>query len=161
MKVKHPLASCNHAQNGMINNLPNGLRSFYRLLFSYSNASFLFHTVAKTLPEYSGIGMVEYIKKLMGEKDFLAYQSMVNDGFIIQNNKREIHNNDRDYIFERDGYKCIKPGCNDTENLTVDHIVPIVHGGTNTIDNYQTLCNFHNQEKKNRVIDYRPIKEKK
>ena len=41
-------------------------------------------------------------------------------------------------ILEADGHKCRK--CGATENLKVDHIVPIDHGGQSTFENGQTLC---------------------
>ncbi|PYF68485.1 HNH endonuclease [Pedobacter nutrimenti] len=69
--------------------------------------------------------------------------------------KRNITAKHRDLIFERDGYKCLMPGCNETSNLTIDHIIPLDLGGRNSIHNYQTLCAFHNQEKGNKIMDFR------
>lgn len=40
--------------------------------------------------------------------------------------------------FKRDNYHCVQCGSN--ENLTVDHIQPLSLGGTNAMDNLQTLC---------------------
>lgn len=37
--------------------------------------------------------------------------------------------------------------CRDTENLTIDHKVPLCQGGSNTLSNYQTLCKFCNETK--------------
>jgi len=41
-------------------------------------------------------------------------------------------------VFERDNYKCRH--CRSTENLSVDHIEPWSLGGSNDLDNLQTLC---------------------
>jgi len=41
-------------------------------------------------------------------------------------------------VFERDNYKC--RNCRSTENLSVDHIEPWSLGGSNDLDNLQTLC---------------------
>ena len=54
-------------------------------------------------------------------------------------------------ILERDGYRCVVCGRGKEEgvSLAVDHIKPKDKGGTNTIDNGQTLCYQHNLLKKN------------
>jgi hypothetical protein len=41
-------------------------------------------------------------------------------------------------VYSRDGGACIK--CGSTENLNVDHVVPVVAGGKPTLDNLQLLC---------------------
>jgi 5-methylcytosine-specific restriction endonuclease McrA len=41
--------------------------------------------------------------------------------------------------------------------LTVDHVVPLVAGGSNTIDNIQPLCSPCNLAKGTRTLDYRPV----
>ena len=43
------------------------------------------------------------------------------------------------FIFNRDGNKCLQ--CGSTEHLTIDHIVPVYHGGGNEYSNLRTLCN--------------------
>jgi len=54
-------------------------------------------------------------------------------------------------ILERDGYRCIvcRRGTEDGVELVVDHIKPKDKGGTNDIDNGETLCMEHNLMKKN------------
>ena len=51
----------------------------------------------------------------------------------------------RPVILARDGYKCVI--CGNTENLEVDHIVPLARMGTNDADNLQTLCRSCNRSK--------------
>ncbi len=51
----------------------------------------------------------------------------------------------RPLVFKKDGYKCVY--CGSTENLEVDHIVPICRGGTNDMENLQTLCRSCNRAK--------------
>lgn len=54
-------------------------------------------------------------------------------------------------------YTCLCCGRRESEiKLTVDHIVPLARGGTNSIDNIQPLCRHCNQSKHTRTIDYRP-----
>jgi hypothetical protein len=51
----------------------------------------------------------------------------------------------RTRVFERDMYRC--KCCGTHENLSIDHIIPQVKGGTNEIDNLQTLCKTCNTRK--------------
>ena len=57
----------------------------------------------------------------------------------------------KEKIFKRDGYKCVvcHRGREDGVELCADHILSKDKGGTNTIDNGQTLCAEHNLLKKN------------
>lgn len=58
---------------------------------------------------------------------------------------------DRETIFERDSYRCIVcgRGPRDGVALAADHIKPKDRGGTNTVENGQTLCYEHNLRKRN------------
>lgn len=51
----------------------------------------------------------------------------------------------RGEVFERDGWRCRR--CGSEENLRVDHIWPYSRGGTDALDNLQTLCDPCNSEK--------------
>ena len=57
----------------------------------------------------------------------------------------------KEKILEKDGYKCVVcgRGKEDGVELVVDHIKPKDKGGTNDINNGQTLCMEHNLLKKN------------
>jgi len=57
----------------------------------------------------------------------------------------------KEEILKRDGYRCVVcgRGIEDGVELVVDHIKPKDKGGTNDIDNGQTLCMEHNLMKKN------------
>jgi len=56
----------------------------------------------------------------------------------------------KEEIFKRDGYKCVICGRGKGEGMELhaDHKIPIEKGGTNTLDNGQTLCSEHNFLKK-------------
>src|SRR5512139_417139 len=51
----------------------------------------------------------------------------------------------RQKIYERDGFCCVE--CRGTEDLSIDHIVPVICGGDNSEDNLQTLCRSCNSRK--------------
>lgn len=58
-------------------------------------------------------------------------------------------------ILERHGNVCL--ACGSDGPLTIDHVVPISKGGTNTADNVQPLCGPCNVRKATKTIDYRPV----
>lgn len=51
------------------------------------------------------------------------------------------------------GYRCL--ACGQMVKLTVDHIVPLSEGGSNSIDNIQPLCHSCNSSKNAKTIDFR------
>jgi 5-methylcytosine-specific restriction endonuclease McrA len=53
-------------------------------------------------------------------------------------------------------YTCLRCGRREPEvKLTLDHVIPLVVGGKNTIDNAQLLCKSCNSSKGTKIIDYR------
>lgn len=61
-------------------------------------------------------------------------------GTIVQKKKKKKY-----LVFEKDNYTCCF--CGSKLQLTIDHIVPKSKGGTNAIENLQTLCNSCNNKK--------------
>ncbi|MFJ4926840.1 HNH endonuclease [Streptomyces sp. NPDC088736] len=57
-------------------------------------------------------------------------------------------------IQARYGHRCL--ACGTDGPLTIDHIVPVSRGGTNTAANVQPLCSTCNTSKGTKTIDYRP-----
>lgn len=51
------------------------------------------------------------------------------------------------------GNVCLR--CGKAEKLTVDHVVPLSKGGSNSIDNLQPLCRSCNTAKGQKTTDYR------
>ena len=46
----------------------------------------------------------------------------------------------REFVYARDGYRCVGCGEEDRSLLTLDHIKPKCKGGDNQVENLQTLC---------------------
>lgn len=67
---------------------------------------------------------------------------------ICKIERAKVTNKLRFYIYYRDGYRCCRCG-KKTDNLEIDHIVPISKGGKTHPDNLQTLCKKCNKEKSN------------
>lgn len=74
---------------------------------------------------------------------------------ILQNTRRKrnpIPGVLRHEVFHRDGYHCRECGASNIEtSLEVDHIIPVSQGGTDELENLQTLCRECNQAKGNRA----------
>jgi 5-methylcytosine-specific restriction endonuclease McrA len=56
-------------------------------------------------------------------------------------------------LCQRHGNRCLC--CGEAKALTVDHVIPLSHGGTDYIDNIQPLCQSCNSKKGTRHTDYR------
>ncbi|MGL5796238.1 MAG: HNH endonuclease [Waterburya sp.] len=70
---------------------------------------------------------------------------------ITQKNSRHIPKTIRVDVLRRDNYRCVFCGISAKKaELQIDHIIPFSQGGSNTIDNLQTLCSDCNQGKSNR-----------
>ena len=64
----------------------------------------------------------------------------------------------RHKVFQRDGYRCVECGATNKETtLEIDHIIPVSKGGTNDINNLQTLCKACNRAKSATIWDNKPI----
>lgn len=97
-------------------------------------------TIGELAVEFN-IGSNSRYRVLMSERDPLP---------LPQPTKRDpIPVEVRFFIFERDGYRCLH--CGTTEDLTIDHIHPKSRGGTDAVDNLQTLCRSCNCRKGARV----------
>ena len=51
----------------------------------------------------------------------------------------------RNIVFKRDNYSCQK--CQSKDNISIDHVVSVLNGGEDSLDNLQTLCKSCNSSK--------------
>ena len=56
-------------------------------------------------------------------------------------------------VFDIHGDLCLR--CGTSKDISLDHIIPVCHGGENTIENLQPLCIYCNSRKSDKIIDYR------
>jgi 5-methylcytosine-specific restriction enzyme A len=71
-----------------------------------------------------------------------------------QNRSRSISLSVRLDVLTRDGYKCVYCGRSSQQiDLEIDHIIPYSKGGSNQIDNLQSLCFDCNRGKGARIIE--------
>lgn len=94
-----------------------------------------------------------------GRAAYLRYKA----SWIIQNHKRRARTSETFTTAEWEklkadtGQKCLRCGKPETEcRLTMDHVIPLILGGRNILENIQPLCSKCNRWKWNRAIDYRP-----
>jgi hypothetical protein len=76
--------------------------------------------------------MLGFFDMLLGELEIEYYS------YGRAPKRREVSPQLRKMVFERDAYRCRE--CDDYHDLVIDHIFPISRGGTNAVENLQTLC---------------------
>lgn len=86
-------------------------------------------TIARVLDELLVAGLL-----FLGEN--CVYK--INESFAKPRGRFPISKRVRAIVLERDEFSCVHCGSN--ESLQIDHIHPVVLGGTSDLDNLQTLC---------------------
>jgi len=75
----------------------------------------------------------------MGRRKGYIYDAALQDRMYKRRKRwNKIKTKTTEQLFQRDGKRCSQ--CGATENLTIDHIIPISKDGTNDLDNLQVLC---------------------
>ena len=82
----------------------------------------------------------------LGQKNGSYYSDRDIWDSICKVERGKVSNKMRFAIYKRDGYKCRYCGRH-TDDLEIDHIVPISKGGKSTLENLQTLCHRCNVRK--------------
>ena len=75
----------------------------------------------------------------------------LNQQLSSKNARNNVDPSTRFRVLKRDCFKCVycgdSPSTDPKITLVVDHIQPIAKGGKNSLDNYQTLCQYCNAGK--------------
>ena len=90
---------------------------------------------------------IESLLKRINNKHYNFYNDKQIWDSLCKVERGKVSNKIRFQIYERDDYRCCK--CKRSDNLEIDHIIPISKGGKSTLDNLQTLCRECNKNKGN------------
>lgn len=98
-----------------------------------------------------------YQRKCWEKKpEYYANLFRITEGRRRANLKGKLTPQEWQSVLDLYGHKCLRCGKSEAEvKLTIDHVIPVSQGGSNTIDNVQPLCKSCNASKNARHIDYR------
>lgn len=84
--------------------------------------------------------------------DRLVIICNINSSKHSKTKRKSIPGSLRHEVFKRDRYRCVECGAtNKDTRLHIDHILPVSCGGSNELDNLQTLCEECNLAKSDRA----------
>lgn len=117
--------------------------SLRKMHLSYARM-FVGQKARQYIQELADAGLVEWVDDrsfvILGEGELWSLRKPA---------RRHIPASVRQEVYERDGFRCVE--CSATERLSLDHIHPYSLGGTDDLDNLQTLCKPCNSRKGARV----------
>lgn len=99
-----------------------------------------------TKTEYFGVVDIEEVIFKLKQKVNDRYNDRETWDAICRIERAKVTNRIRFAIYKRDKYRCCKCG-RKTDDLEIDHIMPIAKGGKTHPNNLQTLCKSCNKEK--------------
>lgn len=94
---------------------------------------------------------IRYVVEELSKKNNGYYTNQKIWDSICRVERGKVTNKMRFVIYQRDGYRCRYCGRR-TDNLEIDHIIPIAKGGKSTYNNLQTLCHRCNVKKGTSII---------
>jgi hypothetical protein len=103
--------------------------------------------VSKATEAQMAADKVEWMKRKIDHTKRIVYEKLGISYDHCRKLANQVISDDalRNQVFERDQWHC--KSCGATERLSVDHIVPVVKGGGNELENLQTLCLSCNSSK--------------
>lgn len=110
-----------------------------------SNSSSILTTlprIARLALEIESGDLLRWIVEINeGKKDKITLENLGGGSGKKINLRKPISPTLRHEVFKRDDYRCLECGATNKEvRLHVDHIKPVSKGGTDELDNLQTLC---------------------
>jgi 5-methylcytosine-specific restriction endonuclease McrA len=87
------------------------------------------------------VGLVtidEHCVRIVDWLDFNESLAEADARRAIDRFRKELSEDVRREVYSRDGYRCVI--CGSSDQLSIDHIVPVSLGGTHDLENLQTLC---------------------
>ena len=105
-----------------------------------------------------------YISELVKKVDKRIQEEWKNKFRLkkMKNKRTPLDSKLRHECFKRDKYKCVECGSTNKEKiLHADHIISVSQGGTDELDNLQTLCDNCNLAKSDKTWTGNLLKEKK
>lgn len=140
-----------------ISNVVYGFNDYYKLSYLEPNKHSRILDALSVLRREKIIEADEYHKIRIISKHYLNNFYKIKE--LIRNEPR-VHAQKfigrkkiRSFIFNRDNNICLC--CGSSDNLSIDHIIPVSKYGENNLMNLQTLCKSCNSRKSNKYIDYR------
>lgn len=104
-----------------------------------------------------GDGRGGYILSIIAEELGMAGDAITETKASGRSAQRNAKKAVRRAVFSIHGDQCLS--CGATEHICIDHVIPLVKGGENTIENMQPLCRSCNSSKGTKANDYRAPKD--
>jgi hypothetical protein len=105
------------------------------------------------LAKYSSLELDEYLKlcEQIANEERIRKATKKQKKILSHNRRREFDSKRAQIVLEMldrgDPYVCAEAGCDEVENLTVDHIIPLSKGGGDELSNLRFMCLRHNAMK--------------
>jgi hypothetical protein len=113
--------------------------------FDLNAQDFLIHSHRFSLEELGAFLQQLKVACDEGNRAFLTSMPFVGRIYMARTRRYSISPWKRREVMERDGHAC--RSCGSRTHLEIDHVVAVAHGGSDEIDNLQTLCRTCNRVK--------------
>ena len=117
-----------------------------------SSGGVVFETVFFIIPDKDVDYPIKEWHKIISSEWRLKLKNKFKSKNTPTRKRNPIESRLRHEVFKRDNYKCKECGKGkETSTLHADHIIPVAQGGSDELDNLQTLCQACNLAKSNKM----------